>query len=435
MAGGTFTAQNKIRPGAYINVTANGTPRTAETLAGVAALPLALDFGPENTVVEVDATSDLTMFGYDLGNPKMLLLREALKRASSVLLYRVGTGTKAKVTEEDITITAAYAGSRGNKISVVSKADINETGSFEVETYLEGRRVDVQKAKTIGELQANAIVTFSGSGDLTAFTATLSDGTDNEPTAQDYMEFFNAIQVFDFNTLALPVEEEATKTAGAAFIKRLRDEEGKKCQLVVAGLAADSEAVINVKNGVILADGTEITPAQATAWVAGASAAAGMDVSLTHTPYDNAIDVKPRFLSTEIEDALRKGEFVFTEDQGRAIVEQDINSYTSFTDQKPYDFSKNAILRILDGICNNTKQTFNEFYIGSVRNTEAGRDKFKADRVNYALGLERAGLIEGFNPETDVTINRAIERDSVEMYLAVQPTDAMEKLYLTLEMK
>lgn len=435
MAGGTFTAQNKRRPGAYINVVANGNTGTAETENGIVALPLALDFGPEKTVVEADATSDLTIFGQDLGSEKMLLLREAFKKASRVLIYRVGSGGKATATEGPITIEALYGGTKGNSISIVGKANVNIADTFDVETYLDGRRVDIQNAVKAEDLEPNSLVKFSGTGDLTEFTITLAGGTDTAPIVQDYMDFFGAVQVHEFNTMALPVADEAIKAAGASFIKRMRDDEGKKCQLVVAKYAADSEAVINVKNGVILADGTSITAEQATAWVAGASAAAGVDTSLTYKAYDNAVDVFPRYLDSDITASLQKGEFVFTEDRGRAIVEQDINSLVSFTDKKTYDFSKNAILRILDEICNNSKQTFSEFYIGDIRNTEHGRDLFKADRTQYLQGFEEQGLIENFAPDTDISIKKANDKDSIEMFFGVQPTDAMEKLYLTVEMK
>ena len=115
------------------------------------------------------------------------------------------------------------------------------------------------------------------------------------------------------------------KSAAASFINRLREDEGDKRQLVVAKHTVDDEAVINVKNGVVLSDGTKITPEQATAWVAGASAAAGIDKSLTYDSYDGAVDVTERYLNSEIEAALDNGEFIFVEKRGKVIVEQDIN--------------------------------------------------------------------------------------------------------------
>lgn len=432
MAGGTWTTQNKVRPGAYINVRSNGGIGAAESISGVTALPLVLDFGPEEEVVTITAASDLTAFGYDLNDPQLLLLREALKQAATVLVYRVSSGGKAAATEGDLSITARYGGTRGNAISVVSKDNVNVTGAYDVETYLAGRLVDRQTAKTIEELTANRVVNFSGSGELTAFSVVLENGSNSAATVNNYMTFFSKIQLFDFNTLALPVQDAVIKTAGVSFINRMRNEEGKKCQLVLAGHAANNEAVINVKNGVILSDGTHISAEQATAWVAGASAAASVATSLTYKKYDGAVDVTQRLLNTEIIDALEKGEFVFTEQRGEVVIEQDINSLTSFTAEKSKEFSKNRVLRCLDDIANNSKKAFEDNFIGQINNDQDGRELFKADRINYFNALQGAGAITGFSAD-DLEISAGIDKDSIVLNVQVQPVDAMEKLYMTVE--
>lgn len=432
MAGGTWTTQNKVRPGAYVNVRSNGNVGTSDSITGVVALPLALDFGPEGEVIEINVSSDLTRFGYDLTHEKLLLLREALKQAATVLLYRVGSGGKAAAVEGSLSVTALYGGNRGNDISVISKENVNITGAFDVETYLEGRLIDSQTAKTIGELTNNRLVSFTGEGDLTAFSIVLENGSNTAATANDYMTFFSKIQVYDFNTIALPVKDEVTKAAGASFINRMRNEEGKKCQLVVAGYAANSEAVINIKNGVVLSDGTLISPEQATAWVAGASAAAGVATSLTYKAYDGATDVTQRYLNSEIITSLQNGEFVFTEKRGSAVVEQDINSLRSFTTEKSRDFAKNRILRVLDDIANNSKKTFEDNFIGKVNADQDGRELFKADRISYFNSLQGAGAITNFSAD-DVVVEAGNDKDSIVLNVQVQPVDAMEKLYMTVQ--
>lgn len=432
MAGGTWTTQKKVRPGAYVNVRSNGNVGTSDSITGVVALPLALDFGPEGEVIEINVSSDLTRFGYDLTHEKLLLLREALKQAATVLLYRVGSGGKAAAVEGSLSVTALYGGTRGNDISVISKENVNITGAFDVETYLEGRLIDSQTAKTIGELSNNRLISFTGEGDLTAFSIVLENGSNTAATANDYMTFFSKIQVYDFNTIALPVKDEVTKAAGASFINRMRNEEGKKCQLVVAGYAANSEAVINIKNGVVLSDGTLISPEQATAWVAGASAAAGVATSLTYKAYDGATDVTQRYLNSEIITSLQNGEFVFTEKRGSAVVEQDINSLRSFTTEKSRDFAKNRILRVLDDIANNSKKTFEDNFIGKVNADQDGRELFKADRISYFNSLQGAGAITNFSAD-DVVVEAGNDKDSIVLNVQVQPVDAMEKLYMTVQ--
>ena len=68
IGGGTFTVQNKILPGAYINFVSLGSVVKMGT-RGVAALPLELNWGPENKVFSVYAEdfnkNALSVFGYD----------------------------------------------------------------------------------------------------------------------------------------------------------------------------------------------------------------------------------------------------------------------------------------------------------------------------------------------------------------------------------
>src|SRR5699024_10231171 len=146
---------------------------------------------------------------------------------------------------------------------------------------LAGQVVDSQVVATAEDLIENDLVTFTGSPEVTDGTITLSGGTDTAGTGADYADFFDAIQVYDFNTMAIPVEDSATKALAAGFARRVREEEGKKVQAVLGNYeGADFEGVINLANGVIL-DGQALTPEQATAWFAGAAAAAGVSSSLT----------------------------------------------------------------------------------------------------------------------------------------------------------
>ena len=131
MAGGTWKRQDKKRAGAYIDVVSNGSNLQTASIVGVVTIPLAINFGPENKVVTLTNDMTLTEFGYTTDDEQMLLVREALKRASKVLAFRVGTGEKATKTEGTLTITAKYTGSRGNDITVVSKAMVDVADTFQ----------------------------------------------------------------------------------------------------------------------------------------------------------------------------------------------------------------------------------------------------------------------------------------------------------------
>lgn len=438
MAGGTWTAQNKVRPGVYINFRSEAQPVGTLGERGIATIALPLSWGPSKQVVTIEAGQNVfEVLGYDITAPQLLLVREALKRAKTLLLYRLNEGNKAMTNIGNMTVTAKYAGVRGNDITIVVQANVDNPDLFDVQTLVDGREVDSQTVATIDELEDNAWVTFSGSGapEPTA-GINLTGGTDGSVTNADYMAYLEAIELYDFNTMAAPIEDETLKGVFVSFVRRLREDEGKKIQVVLPDYAnADYEGVISVKNGVVLEDGTVLDNVQATAWVAGATAGANINESLTYAAYDGAVDVDKRFAHTEIVQALRNGEFLFVPSDGRAIVEQDINTFTSYTPQKRRHFSKNRVIRVLDAIANDLKRIFERYYIGKVNNDDDGRNIFKNEIINYLNGLQNIGAIQNFDPQNDVTVSPGAEVDSVYVELYVQPVDAIEKIYMDITVR
>ena len=180
----------------------------------------------------------------------------------------------------------------------------------------------------------------------------------------------------------------------------------------------------------VLSDGTTLNNVQATAWVAGATAGANVNQSLTYAAYDGAVDVDTRYTHTQIVQALQNGEFLFVPSDGRAIVEQDINTFTSFTPEKRQHFSKNRVIRVLDAIGNDLKRIFEQFYAGKVDNNVDGRNLFKNEIVNYMTALENIGAVQNFDSQSDVTVVQGTDVDSVYVELYVQPVDAIEKVYM-----
>jgi Phage tail sheath protein. len=132
---------------------------------------------------------------------------------------------------------------------------------------------------------------------------------------------------------------------------------------------------------------------------------------------------------------LEAGEFLFTASGGKAIVEQDINSLTSFTVDKGKKFSKNRVIRVLDGIGNDFKRIFESYYLGKVNNDADGRSLLKVEMISYLNSLQDAGAIQNFDSQTDVTIVAGTDSDSVYVDLNVQPIDAIEKIYMKVKVK
>lgn len=438
MAGGNFVTQNKVRPGVYVNFVGEGKALGSMGDRGIMAMAQSLSWGASKQVITIHAGDDvLATLGYDITAPQLLLVKEALKRVKTVLFYRLNTGVKAFITSGALTATAKYGGERGNDLKVAISTNVIDNSKFDVKTLLSGAVMNTQTVANIAGLVSNEWVEFTGTGTLTTNVGlVLVGGVDGTVESSDHSGFLTAIELQDFNTMAYTGTDALLKALYIAFVKRLRDDEGKKIQVVLENYpTADYEGVITVKNGVILADGTTLTAAQASAWVAAASAGAQMNEALTFDSYDDAVDVGTRYTNAQIETAILAGEFVFVPSEGRARIEMDINSFKSFTPTKGKAFRKNRVLRLLDGINNDFKRIFESFYIGRLDNNVDGRGLLQNEYVQYLKILQEINAIQNFNSQSDVSVQQGIEADSVYVELNVQPVDAVEKIYMKVTVK
>ncbi|WP_336820152.1 phage tail sheath family protein [Bacillus subtilis] len=466
MNGGTFTpGKEKERAGIYFNFKTTAENRVSAGERGTVALPIASSWGEVKKFISISSIEDLNKkVGLNIDDPSLLLLREALKKANTVLLYRLTEGLRASADiSEGVKATALYGGTKGNDIIISITENVIDSSKVDVTTYLDQSEVDKQTVSKAEELKQNNYVTFTGKGDLTvtipltgtapedvsgALPATsgirLSGGTDKTPTNADYTAFLEAAETEYLDTIALPVEDnEQLKATFVAFIKRLRDNQGQKVQGVLSNYNGDHEGIINVTGGVLLEDGTEITPEKATAWVAGASAGATFNQSLTFVEYEGAVDVLNRFDNDEIVERLSNGEFLFTYDsRDKSVsVEKDINSLTSLTAEKNKMFQKNKIVRVLDAINNDLTSQLKALIksrkaSGSdVPATNDGLQFVKTLITQYLSVLQDNGGITDFDSENDITIALNNDRDGFMIDLAVQPVDAAEKFYFNVEVK
>ncbi|PNT91410.1 phage tail sheath C-terminal domain-containing protein [Clostridium thermosuccinogenes] len=256
-------------------------------------------------------------------------------------------------------------------------------------------------------------------------------------TADTITTALSDLKTVAFNTLAYPYDGaayEANKAAIAVWIKSMREDEGVKIQGVLANYAADSEAIINVTHGVKLSDGTELSPAQTTAWVAGITAGANINESNTGRKYDGAIDVVPRMTKTEMEAAITAGQFIFKVDTAQNVTAvYDINSLTTSAPEKGDQFRKNRAIRTIDGINNDIVEIFESNYKGKLNNNADGRSLLRASLIEYFNELQRLQAIQNFTPE-DVTVEAGSDTDAVVINCYIQLVDSAEKFYITVNL-
>lgn len=442
MAGGTWNAQNKVRPGVYIRFKSSGQMGLTTGERGVVAICEPLSWGPVAQVMEINAGDDMTQYtGYDITSPNNLFLNEIFKGSnrtdgpSKVLLYRptASSSSEATVTTGSLTATALYPGVRGNDISIVITELTEPASSFLVSTVVDNEIVDQQTAATIDQLVNNDWVSFSGTGALAATAGSpLAGGADGTVQSAAYSAFLTAIEPYKFDIIIYDGSDSTVQDAMISFVERIANDAGQYSQLVASGLTnPDSRFVINVESGVTLASGTQLTAAQTTWWVGGAQAGAKYNESLTYAAYPNAVNVSPLLTNSQYIQALESGEFVLFADDGVVKVEQDINSLVTYTQDISEPYHKNRVMRLLNTIANDIYQQFSDGYIGVVNNNDAGRMQFKSAIVGYLLDIQANNGIQNFEAE-DVEVLAGQSIDAIVVNIAIMPVDSVEKIYLTI---
>lgn len=443
MAGGTWSAQNKARPGVYIRFKSAETSGFNAGERGVVTICEPLSWGPTGQVMEITAGANTaSVTGYPMAAEQNRFLAEIFRGSdrtrgpNKVLLYRptASGAVQAAATIGPLTATAKYFGVRGNDISVSVSALVAPEAGYRVATMVDGEVVDQQTVQDIAGLTGNDWVTFSGTGTLTANTGTpLTGGEDGTVQSAAYSAYLSVIEPYKFDIMIYDGADSTVQAAMIAFIRRIAEENGQYAQLVAAQLTnPDSQYVINVCGGVTLADGTILTPQKATWWVGGAQAGAKYNESLTYAAYPGAAAASPMMTNIQYVEALNAGKFVFSGENGAVKVEQDINSLVTFTQDVGKVFRKNRVMRLCSTIANDIYAQFSANFIGTVNNNEAGRSRFKAAIVGYLLDIQANEGIQAFTAD-DVEVLPGDDIDAILVNIALHVVDAVEKIYMTVE--
>ena len=463
----SWKTQNKRRPGAYINVVGKGNNNNGADI-GRTLLPVStqLNWGAKGIIKLSSDSNFKALLRHDIDEPELQTLYEVLKGANTVLLLNNNDGVAATANDESLpwAFTAKYPGTVGNNLHVtVQKSD----SKVIVSTLLGSRIVDQQDINVDKpeSLMSNDYILVKLTDRTTPTSPTTKDSDDNTKapivkpaslnpladlqhnvtidltggttTPVDICDLLNdALETEDYDvatTAGFPVDSPLHKQL-AEEIKHLREDNDIKVRGVIPYTAdkVNYEGISTVANGVVLGDGTELDATVAAGFFAGASSSADAAKSLTYVEYPDAISAYPKFNNDRTIEALENGEIVFTTKRNETVViEQDINSLTKVTAEKPVFFSKNRVVRTMDTIVTNTKRTFEDMFIGKITNSSTGRDLFKANRVSYLQSLADTNVISDFK-EDDISVEAGNDRDSILVNLAVKPLDSMEKLYMTM---
>lgn len=433
LGGGTFvTVGEKKLPGSYINFISVSRANVTISERGYVAMPLLLDWGAEESVTKITAeefqNNSLKIFGHGYTEDAVKPIREIFKHARTLYFYRLGNGVKATSN----LATAKYAGTRGNNLKVVVTANIvgETTTGYTVKTLLDDILVDTQEASgasaTTDDLIANDFVDWQEEVSLSSGTINFTGGTNATVTSSDYSDFLNAIEPYAFNVIGYPGTETTIKVLFATFTQRMRDNLGIKFQCVLHQYTtANYEGVISVENTPVTGNNADLVY-----WVAGAEAGCEINKSNTNTEYDGEYEPNVSYTQAQLEDALDAGKFIFHKVGEEVRVLEDINTLTTFTDEKNDDFKYNQTIRVIDQIGNDIAVIFNTRFLGKIPNDDSGRASLWNELVKYHQNLQDIRAIENFSSD-QITVKQGNTKKSVVVDDIITPTNCMTQLYMT----
>lgn len=432
LGGGNFTVQNKVLPGAYINVVSAAAVGAEAQERGYAAMALPLNWGADNKIITITAEDFLRnsrkILGYAYTAEEMKGLRDLFRNASVLYLYKLTSGGEKASCD---LAEALCCGTRGNDLRITVTNNVDVSGAFDVCTYLDSVLVDTQTVKKASELTDNDFVTFKESASLTATAGmNLTGGTNGTVTGESHQAFLDKIESFtNVNAIGAVTTDKTIKTLYTAFTKRLRDGVGVKFQTVLYNSPSDYEGVVNVKNKVLNIGETE-SEAALVYWTTGVIASCAVNTSNTNKAYDGEYEVEATYTQTELEQAIKAGEFTLHQVGSDIRVLKDINSLVTTTADKGEIFKSNQAIRVVDQIATDIARIFNNKYLGVAPNDADGRTGLWNDIVNHHQNLLRIRAIENFESK-DVTVEQGETKQSVVISDSITVVNAMEQLYMT----
>ena len=390
-----------------------------------------MNWGPEGEVITVELgdfqKNSQKIFGYAYTADELKPMREIFLHAKKVHFFRLNaSGTKATCTYA----TAKYPGTRGNDLRIVIEANENsqpEAKLYDVSTFLGTLQVDQQKAiSQMSDLKNNDYVDFNTGASLGLTASTpLTSGANGTVEDATYQTYLDKMEAYTFNAMGCLSTNPTITALFASFCKRMRDDVGKKFQVVCFRNLADYEGVVSVKNGLV---GDTENPALIP-WATGVVAGTAVNKSATNMDYDGEYAVDTDYTQSELEAGITEGSFMFHLVDDNVVVLEDINTFTSITDEKSSDFSSNQTIRVLDQIANDIAVLFGTKYIGKVPNDASGRISLWNDIVKHHQELQNIRAIENFNPD-NVTVAQGDTKKAVVVADYVTPVNAMAQLYM-----
>ncbi len=414
MAGTFILGEQKVRPGSYFNIQTKDS-KAISIMNGVTAVIFKADFGPLNTVVELDAKEGYeTVFGTSLTTDA---IREAIAGgAKTIIACRLGNGgTKGTISLKDadgegaLTIIAKHAGDK--EFTVTIREKLSDSSLKQCIFYVGTTEFEKVEFKT-GAGEAAALVAalvssknFSAEvieGKEAAILPNISQseftkGSNPVVTAEDYSNAFAEVEAYEFNTICVDTEDPEIHLLLQSFINRIFD----------AGSLVHQTA----------------------ARIAGLIGSVVSNSSLTHMVITGFTEILERLTNTEMIAAEKKGCIVFSYNNTKQVwIDNAINTLIVPAENQDEGWKKIRRVKTRYELIRRINIT-TDALIGKVDNDTNGRSTviIQIQGVGDAMVAE-SKLVAC--KVTESTIYTA-DGDSAWFDIDVVDKDSMEHIYLT----
>lgn len=279
---------------------------------------------------------------------------------------------------------------------------------------------------------------------------------------EDYTAALNYLETVKWNIGAIPgIDSDDTSTV-ASWAKSMRDSYNKKIMVVLPDQASDHEGVINF----VVEDGGEVdgtvtvgedtyTASEYTARIAGLIAGLPLTVAPTFQVLTEVDDV-PHLTRLEADTKIDAGKLIPYHDGEKVKIARGVTSLVTTTDTKGADWKKIKLVRILDMMYHDIKDTIEDVYIGKYQNSYENKLLLTAAINAYyeTLELERVldpgknlceidlpaqkvylkSIGEDVDNMSEQEIKEANTDDKVFLVSTVRPLDAIEDVKLVVNL-
>jgi hypothetical protein len=488
---GTWSTTNPpTRPGAYFNFVSAARQAVTQGVSGTTALVFTADWGPENTVVELNSASEYdSTFSTSTGGTGRDAVYGAFDGFSQgtnrIYAYRnvaaAGVAASVSLTAATATmlLTAKYKGVRpNNSWHVTVQTNVEDGTAKDLILYESGNELE-RFSKVAGGTVANFMAaindvttgskyvvasTVGGSGALTNVVGVAggaggfaSGNSGLTPSTNEWNAALTALSYYDFNAIAFGnMTDDTTRDILVSWTKA-QNGEGRRFFAVVGGTAAealstggvagtgntgmqraddyDDQNIINVGATDLkrLSDGVVLSTAQLAPRVAGAVAGMGLRRSLTYARLEG-YQVNNPLSSQDYTTSIAQGVVTFANDgTSRIRIESGVTALqTTNTTDRHATFQKVRNVAISHYIQNTLTRVANDNYIGQTPNTDTSRRDLVGNFLAFLKILEDQQVLQ---PGSQVTLDPGYTQTGNAMYVqfGVKYADSIERIFTSVK--